>query len=302
MPTAAANGIEIAYDTFGDTASPPILLIVGLGRQMVFWDAAFCEQLAAKGLRVIRFDNRDTGLTTKFEAAGDPDLTQALTAAMNGEAVDAPYSLDDMADDAVGLLDALGIENAHICGMSMGAAITQIIGYRHPDRALSLIPIMGSTGSPDLPQARPEAIEALLRPVPREREACLAQAVEIWQVLSGSLRDDPERIREKAAREYDRAFYPQGMPRQFTAILANGNRKPRLSSVTAPTLVIHGEEDPLIPVEGGRDIAEAIPNAELLIIQGMGHSLPRAAWPQIVDAIAGHTTKKQATKKQATKN
>jgi pimeloyl-ACP methyl ester carboxylesterase len=155
---------------------------------------------------------------------------------------------------------------------------------------------MGSTGRPDLPQARPEAIEALLRPVPREREACLAQAVEIWQVLSGSLRDDPERIREKAAREYDRAFYPQGMPRQFTAILANGNRKPRLSSVTAPTLVIHGDEDPLIPVEGGRDIAEAIPNAELLIIQGMGHSLPRAVWPQIVDAIAAHTTKKPAAK------
>lgn len=201
-----------------------------------------------------------------------------------------------MADDAVGLLDALGIENAHICGMSMRAAITQIIGYRYPDRALSLIPIMGSTGSPDLPQARPEAIEALLRPVPREREACLAQAVEIWQVLSGSLRDDPERIRKKAAREYDRAFYPQGMPRQFTAILANGNRKPRLSAVTAPTLVIHGDEDPLIPVEGGRDIAEAIPNAELLIIQGMGHSLPRAVWPQIVDAIAAHTTKMSVTK------
>ena len=297
MPTAAANGIEIAYDTFGDRTSPPILLIAGLGRQMVFWDAAFCEQLAAKGLRVIRFDNRDTGLSTQFEAKGVPDLTQALTAAINGESVQAPYSLEDMADDAAGLLDALGIEKAHICGLSMGAAITQIIGYRHPDRVLSLIPIMGSTGSPDLPQARPEAIEALLRPVPRQRDACLAQSVEIWEVLSGSLRDDSEHIREKAAQEYDRAFYPQGMPRQFAAILANGNRRPRLSSVTAPTLVIHGDEDPLIPVEGGKDIAEAIPDAELLIVQGMGHSLPRAVWPRIVDAIAAHALKTQPAKK-----
>lgn len=294
MPNVTANGIQIEYDTFGDSSMPPLLLIMGLGRQMIFWDEKLCEMLAGQGLYVIRFDNRDVGLSTKFEEAGVPDIMAALTAWMQGQELQPPYSLNDMADDAIGLLDALGIEKAHICGVSMGSFITQIIGYRHPSRVLSLIPIMGTTGNPELPQPKPEAVEVLLTPAPEEREAYLEHAVKTWKVLWGTLNYDRDYMRQKAAMEYDRAFYPQGMARQYVAILAYGNRKPYLASITAPTLVIHGAEDPLVPLEGGKDTAEAIPGAELLIIDGMGHSLPKDVWSQIVDAIGKHTIKAMA--------
>jgi pimeloyl-ACP methyl ester carboxylesterase len=290
MAKAKANGIEIEYDTFGDHSSSPLLLIMGLGAQMIQWEDEFCKQLADKGLYVIRFDNRDVGLSTKFEEAGVPNIMAAITAIMERQEVQSFYSLDDMADDAIGLMDALSIKKAHICGASMGAAITQVIGYRHPSRALSLTPIMGSTGNPDLPQSKPEAMQFLLTPAPVEREAYIEHMVKMQKITWGSFPFDEQDTRKKTAAAYDRGFYPQGVARQLMATIANGNRKPRLSSVTAPTLVIHGAEDPLIPVEGGRDTAEAITGAKLLIIDKMGHSLPKEVWPQIVDAIVKNTS------------
>ncbi|MBI4766230.1 MAG: alpha/beta hydrolase [Deltaproteobacteria bacterium] len=291
MAKAKTNGIEIEYDTFGDRTSPPILLIMGLGGQMIAWEEDFCKQLVNKGFYVTRFDNRDIGLSTKIEEAGVPDIMEALTASMQGKKVQSFYSLDDMANDAIGLLDTLGIKKAHICGASMGAAITQVIGYSHPSRVLSLITIMGSTGNPKLPLAKPEAMQFLMTPAPVEREAFIEHGIKMWKVLNASFPFDEADTRKRMAASYDRSFYPQGIARQLMAIMANGNRKPRLASVTAPTLVIHGAEDPLVPVEGGKDTAEAIPGARLLIIDKMGHSLPKEAWPQIVGAIADHTGK-----------
>lgn len=288
MPQVSANGIQIEYDSFGDPAHPPLLLIAGLGRQLVFWDEEFCRSLAERGFYVIRFDNRDTGLSTKFESAGVPDTMAIYNSLMQGEEVKVPYILDDMADDSAGLLDAIGIDKAHICGVSMGAAITQIIGYRHPDRVLSLIPVMGTTGNPELPLPSQEAMDMLLSPAPEERSAYIEHTVKIMKTFWGKFVFDEDEARQKAALEYDRCFYPQGLTRQLAAIFVHGNRKPMLASVTAPTLVIHGSEDPVVPVEGGRDTAEAIEGARIRIIEGMGHSLPRDVWPKIVDSITDH--------------
>jgi len=293
MPNVKVNGIQIEYDTFGNSSSPPLLLIIGVGCQMIFWDEELCERLAAKDLYVIRFDNRDVGLSTKLEEAGVPDIMAALGALIQGETIQTPYTLDDMADDAVGLLDALGIEKAHICGTSMGGMIAQTVAIRHPSRVLSLIPIYGSTGNPELPRPKPEALDFFITPPPEEREAFIEHMVKGLQMLAGpGFPFDEEWHRNLAAQSYDRAFYPQGMARQLVAIWAHGNRKPALASVTAPTLVIHGSDDPIIPVEAGKDTAEAIAGANLLIIEGMGHDFPHSgAWPQIIDAIAEHTHK-----------
>jgi pimeloyl-ACP methyl ester carboxylesterase len=287
LPNTTANGIKIEYDTSGDPSSPVLLLIMGLSAQLIDWDEEFLARLVERGLFVIRFDNRDTGLSTKFEEGNMPDMTGVS----KGRGLKVFYTLDDMADDAVGLLDALGIEKAHICGVSMGAMITQIIGYRHPTRVLSLINIMGSTGAPKLPEAKPDALEMLITPAPKQRDAYIEHSVIMWKIFWGSLDFDEKFIRKKAAVSYDRAFYPQGIARQHAAIIKSGNRRPGLASITAPTLVIHGNEDPLLPLEHGKDIADNIPESEMLIIDGMGHCLPRAAWPRIVDAIAGHIEK-----------
>lgn len=295
MPEITANSIQITYDTFGDKNNPAILLVMGLGAQMIAWHEDFCRQLSDRGLYVIRFDNRDSGLSTKFDHLGVPDVLAAVTARLQGgKKITFDYTLDDMADDAVGLLDALGIEKAHICGVSMGAAITQVIGFRHPSRVLSLIPIMGTTGNPDLPPAKPEAQMMLFTTPPEERSAYIDYRAQVWKTIWGSLPFDEEKIRERSAAEYDRSYYPQGTPRQLMAIMANGNRTKRLEKIKAPTLVIHGTEDPLIIMDGGKDIARVIPDAELLLIDGMGHSLPEAAWPQLIDAISGHVKKAQA--------
>ncbi|MEE8400165.1 MAG: alpha/beta hydrolase [Desulfobacterales bacterium] len=292
MANITANGIQIEYDTFGEKTSPPLLLVMGLGAQMILWDEGFCEQLADKGLYVIRFDNRDIGLSTKFEDAGVPNMMEMMTDRAEGKEVTAPYSAEDMADDAVGLLDALGIEKAHICGASMGGMIIQTIGYRHPSKVLSLVSIMSTTGDPSLPQSTPEAMTALTTPAPSERDAYLDHSVKTQKVIgSPGFPFDEEEQRQKAARSFDRSFYPQGMARQMAAIMVQGNRRPELAAITAPTLVIHGADDPLVPVEGGKDTADAIPGAELLIIEGMGHSMPEGAWPQIVGAISEHTRK-----------
>jgi len=291
MAEITANGIQIEYDTFGKYGDQPLLLIVGLALQLIHWDESLCQQLARRGHYVIRFDNRDAGLSTKLAEVGIPDIGQIIEAQMKGEEIRPPYTIEDMADDAVGLLDALGIEKAHICGMSMGGMIAQTIALNHRQRILSLISIYSHTGNPALPPPKPEALECLLTPPPQEREASIAYTLKVCRTFSGTgFPLDGDWHRDIAAQAYDRAFYPEGVARQLAAVLTQKNRKPELGSVSVPTLVIHGADDPLVPVEGGKDTAEAVPGAELIIIDGMGHDLPHGgAWPQIVDAIADHT-------------
>jgi pimeloyl-ACP methyl ester carboxylesterase len=292
MPNVTANGIQIEYDTFGDSSCPALLLIAGNGAQTIFWDIEFCELLVKKGYFVIRFDNRDAGLSTKFEDAGIPDFQAAIKSLMEGKPVESAYSLDDMADDAVGLLDALGIEKAHICGASMGGMIAQFIAYRHPKHVLSLTSIMSTTGNPDLPQAKPETIAAVLAPAPAQREAYVEHNMNVWRkIWSPGFPFEETRARSFIEKSYDRSYYPQGAVRQNIALIANGDRRPSLSTIAVPTLVIHGADDPLIPVEGGKDTARVIPGASLLIINGMGHDMPKGVWAEIIDAISNHTRK-----------
>ena len=292
MPKAKANNIELEYEIYGDRSGKPLLLVMGLGAQMIRWDVLLIEELVKRGFYVIIFDNRDVGLSTKFGDAGIPDLTKAIGAAMKREKVESAYLLKDMADDAVGLLDALGIEKAHICGASMGGMIVQEIAINHPSRVLSLTSIMSTTGDPKLPQPSPKALKILMSPAPEGREASIEYAVETGRFLYGSgFPYDEEKARKEAARTYDRSFYPQGMSRQLVAILASGERTEKLASVRVPTLVIHGKDDPLVPHEAGIATSNAIPGAVLLLIDGMGHSLPPETWPQVLDAFVANTEK-----------
>jgi pimeloyl-ACP methyl ester carboxylesterase len=292
MPSTRANGIQIEYETFGSSSDRPLLLVMGLGAQMILWDEAFCEELAGNGHFVVRYDNRDVGLSTKFDEHGAPNLLELMQRRVAGESVEAPYTLDDMADDAAGLLDALGLDTAHVCGASMGGMIAQTLAIRHPSRLRSLVSIMSTTGNPDLPPPTPEAMAVLMTPPPEDRDGNIERAVETWKVIgSASLPFDAERIRRRAARQYDRCFHPIGVSRQLAAITAHGSRVDALQSVAAPTLVIHGDADPLVPVEGGHDTARCVPGAELLLIEGMGHDLHPQIWPRIIQAISEHTGK-----------
>lgn len=292
MTQVSANGIRIEYDTFGEETSPALLLIMGLGTQMIAWHDEFCEILANRGCYVIRFDNRDVGLSSKFEEMGIPNMMEVFASAFEGNPVLSPYTLDDMADDAVGLLSALGIEKAHICGASMGGMIAQVIAYRHPDRIKSLVSIMSTTGDPALPPATPDAMSAISSPAPVDREASIEHFVETWRLIgSPGFPFDEQRVRNLGIRAFDRCFYPQGWARQMVAIMAHGDRSERLKNVRVPTLVIHGSEDKLVPVEGGKATAAAIPGAELLIIEGMGHDFPEGAWQYIIDAVVNHIGK-----------
>lgn len=294
MPRVDANGIELEYDTFGRRSARPLVLVMGLGAQMILWDEEFCETLAARDFFVVRFDNRDVGLSTKFDHAGMPDVFRAVQKAATNQPVDAPYTLGDMADDTVYLMAALDIERAHVVGASMGGMIAQTLAIRHPERLLTMTSIMSTTGNPEVPPATPEALRVLLTPVPSEREAYLERSLRTWRVIgSPGFPFDEERVLARAARSFDRAFHPAGVARQLVAIIASGNRKRALRSVTTPTLVIHGDADPLARVEGGRDTADAVPGAELLIIEGMGHDLPRGAWVRIIDAIDAHASRVQ---------
>ncbi|MBG0776640.1 MAG: alpha/beta fold hydrolase [Desulfovibrionaceae bacterium] len=291
MAQAIANGITIEYDTFGDSHSPALLLIMGGGSQMIYWETEFCGLLTGKGFHVIRFDNRDVGLSTKFEQAGVPDIL----AAMAGKPTEPPYSLEDMADDAVGLLDALGIEKAHVCGASVGGMIAQVVSYRHPDRVLSLTSIMSSTGNPDLPKIKDEILAEVYKPIPDEREACIAHQVDMWRKLwSPGFAFEEERLKHLVGESFDRSYYPQGMARQGLAVVVHGYPKSSIASIKAPTLVIHGDKDPFMPVEGGRETARLIPGAKLLVIEGMGHDLPTETWPTITNAMAEHMSAARA--------
>jgi pimeloyl-ACP methyl ester carboxylesterase len=290
MPQLQANGIRIEYDSFGDRGARPLLLVMGLGAQMLLWEEAFCEALAERGHFVVRFDNRDIGLSSKLDGAPVPNPLELMMKVQSGAALQVPYTLDDMADDAAALIEALGLRSAHVCGASMGGMIAQTVALRHPARVRSLVSIMSSTGNPELPQASPEAMGVLIAPPPTTRAEAIEQGVKTWRVIgSPGFPFDEERIRARTGELYDRCFYPAGTARQLAAILAHGSRKAALAEVAAPTLVIHGAADPLVPLAGGRDTAESIPGAELLVIDGMGHDLPEAAWPRIVSAIGAHT-------------
>jgi pimeloyl-ACP methyl ester carboxylesterase len=288
---AKVNDIEIVFDTFGDPNKSPILLIMGLGAQMIDWKDDFCERLASRGYWVIRYDNRDAGLSTKFDDAGVPNMMQMLVASSQGETLESPYTIKDMVDDGVGLLDVLKIEKAHVIGVSMGGMIAQSMAIHYPDRLASLISIMSSTGEMDLPLPTPEALAVLTNPRPTDREGYIESSVDGWRFLSGpKFPPDENIVRKQAGLKFDRGIHPAGVARQMAAILASGGRRESLKSVTIPTLVIHGDADPLVPVEGGVDTADAIPGAELIIMEGMGHYLPIELWPQLIDAIVLHTS------------
>ncbi|MHA2284060.1 MAG: alpha/beta fold hydrolase [Promethearchaeota archaeon] len=292
MPKANANNIKIEYETFGNASDKPLLLVNGLGSQMINWDEGFIQLLVDRGFYVIRFDNRDVGLSTKIDEAGVPNMMDAYMAIQAGKPYDPPYSVEDMADDAVGLLDALKIEKAHVCGVSMGGMIVQVLTYRHPTRVLSLTSIMSSTGNPDIPRGDPEVGRVMATPAPSDRDGYIEYYIKLRRLLHGTkFPYDEAKHREHSGRAYDRSFYPPGISRQSLAIMANGNRTSKLASITVPTLVIHGSDDPVIRVEGGKDTHEAIHGSKLLIIDGMGHSLPPETWEKISNAIEGIAAK-----------
>jgi len=282
MSSAQANGITIEFDTFGDPNSPPVLLIMGLGVQMTLWDPEFCQSIADRGYYVIRFDNRDVGLSSSFDDTGVDDLGEV----MSGK-VSAPYALTDMAADAAGLLDALGISSAHIVGASMGGMIAQTFAIAYPDKTQSLTSIMSTTGDPEVGQASPEALGALLGPAPTTRDEAIESRVRTSKVIgSPGFPADEAQLREYAGSAYDRAFHPSGMVRQLAAVIGQPNRTEALRAVDVPTLVIHGADDPLVNPSGGVATADAIPNAILKIVPGMGHDVPPALYGEIVESLA----------------
>jgi pimeloyl-ACP methyl ester carboxylesterase len=279
--TTPANGITIAYETFGSPDGEPLLLVMGLATQMLGWDEGLCEQLVARGFFVVRFDNRDIGLSTHLDHAGAPDLAALL----GGDVSSAAYRLEDMADDTAALIDALGLDSAHIAGASMGGMIAQSVAARHPSKVRSLTSIM-STPAHSIGGPTEAAMAALLRPAATTREEAIERAVDTYRVIgSPGYPIDEHRIRAVAAESYDRAFDPAGTARQLAAIWASGDRRAAVSGIRCPTLVIHGEDDPLVQIDGGRVTAEVIEDAELVTFSGMGHDLPRALWPQLVDLI-----------------
>ena len=280
---APANGIELAYEEFGDPADPTVLLIMGLGVQMLGWDEEFCELLAGRGFRAVRFDNRDVGRSTKIEGERPPDLM----AAVMGDTSSASYTLDEMAGDSAGLLDHLGVEAAHVVGASQGGMIAQTLAIGRPARVLSLVSIMSSTGDRAVGYQHPEALPVLLSGRPADREGFAESAVQVFRVIGSPGFDaDEERLRERARASFDRGYHPEGTARQLLAIAASGDRTEALRGLSVPTVVIHGTDDPLIDVSGGKATAAAIPGARLELIEGMGHDLPRELWPRFVDLIA----------------
>ena len=282
------NGaVEIVYETFGSSADPAILLIMGLATQMLGWDERFCRLLADQGYFVIRFDNRDVGLSSRTEGP-PPDVAALFLKAMAGEDIgEVPYTLSDMAGDALAVLDGLGIERAHIVGASMGGMIAQVLTLEHPDRVRSLTSIMSTTGAPDVGQPDPAVMGALLAPPPASREEAIEAGVNLGRAIAGPLFDEAG-TRAYVAASYDRAFNPDGFAFQIAAIGRSAPRTDALGAVTAPTLVIHGKADPLVTPSGGEATAAAIPGAKLLMFDDMGHDLPEPLWPKITGAIIDH--------------
>jgi pimeloyl-ACP methyl ester carboxylesterase len=284
-----ANDIRLAYDTFGNPSDPPILLVMGLGMQMLAWDELFCEHLAIKGYWVIRFDNRDIGRSSKLDAAATPGIWQMISAGLFHGPFSAPYRLKDMASDTVGLMDALDIRAAHVVGASMGGMIAQEIAIHQPKRLLTMTSIMSTTGDTRLPNASLKMRLRLLKRSPVEKYAYEKHIVSLFKLLNGSYYPfDEARYRRLAADVFKRGIHPKGIARQLAAVIASGSRKEKLGTVETPALVIHGDADPLIPVAHGQATADAIPEAKLHIVPGMGHTMPEAAWPEIIDTIVRH--------------
>ncbi|MEY4670640.1 MAG: hypothetical protein RLZZ415_519 [Pseudomonadota bacterium] len=290
MPQVNANGISLEVERYGDPANPLLLLIMGLGAQLTLWPIELVEALVARGYHVIRYDNRDIGLSTKFTEHGVPNVRKVLLMRLFGLRPKLPYRLTDMAADAVALLDSLGIAKAHIVGASMGGMIAQLVAATYPERTLSLTSIMSTTGNRRVPPARPEAFKALTTPPPAN--ATLADMIphvtRIARAIGSPAYPTPEdRLVERITRDFERSFHPTGAGRQLAAIIDDGCRRSRLKNVSAPSLVIHGVDDPLVRVEGGRDTAAHIPGARLHEIPGMGHDLPLELVDEVADAITG---------------
>lgn len=282
MPRVQANGIELFYDEHGDRNAPPLVLVMGLGMQLIGWNDGFVRLLAERGFRVIRHDNRDVGLSTHLDG-----VPSHLKDVLMGDPSQVPYRLSDMARDTVGLLDALGIDSAHFVGASMGGMIVQTVAIEHPRRVLSLCSIMSTTGARDAGQATREAMTVLMAPAATDRESAVARAITANRVIgSPAYPVSADVLRARAEAAFDRAFYPEGFARQLAAIRASPDRTPALASVSAPTLVIHGEDDTLVQISGGEATARAIPDATLLRLPGMGHDFPEPLWPRMADAIA----------------
>jgi len=285
---ARVGDVELAYETFGDPARPAMLLVMGLATQMLGWRAPFCEQLADRGFHVIRYDNRDVGRSTKFSSHRPPTAAQLL----RRDASAAAYTLADMADDGVGLLDCLGIECANVVGASMGGMIAQTIAFRHRERVLSLASIMSNTGARWSGQPSLGMYSVLLKRAPRDREGFIEHQMGVFaRTGSPGFPRDEDDLREMAAASFDRGYDPASAGRQLAAIIASGDRTAELAEIRVPTVVIHGTKDRLVAPSGGRATAKAIPGARLVTIDGMGHDLPRGAWPQIVAAIAENATR-----------
>ena len=284
MTSATAHGITIEYETFGDPGSPPVLLIMGLGGQLTAWNPDFCTQLAGRGFFVIRYDNRDVGLSTWFDDAGEANIGGLLDGSYA-----APYAMADLAADAAGLLDALGAASAHIVGVSMGGMIAQTFALDFPERTRTLVSIMSTTGDPTVGQPHPEALATLMVPVPTTREDAIEQGVKGWRVIgSPGYPFDEDRIRRAAADAYDRGFHPAGTARQLAAVIVQPERTAALAALDVPTLVIHGEADILVDASGGRATAAAIPGATLTLVPGMGHDLPPERDEQLIDELTSH--------------
>ena len=280
---ARVGDLELAYETFGDPTDPALLLVMGLGTQMLGWHEDFCAALAERRFHVIRYDNRDVGRSTKLTGHPPPTTRQLLRRDKRAAA----YTLADMADDGVGLLDALGISRAHVVGASMGGMIAQTIALRHPDRVLSLVSIMSNTGARFSGRPALGTYRVLLEPPASSRETYVARAEKVFgRIGSPGFPHDPEELRRRAGMAYDRGYDPAGGGRQLAAIVASTDRTRDLARIAVPTLVIHGTADRLVSPSGGRATARAIPGARLVLIPGMGHDLPRGAWPRIVGAIA----------------
>ncbi len=292
---APSNGIELAYQEMGDPDGEPLLLVMGLATQMIAWDEEFCSLLADRGFRVVRFDNRDIGRSTKIDSAGVPSRVDMMA----GRRATAPYLLRDMARDTTGLMDHLGFDSAHLVGVSMGGMIVQTVAIETPERVRSLVSMLSTTGSRWVGLPSYKAFGVLLGAPPKGRDAVIERGVKTFGVIgSPGFPFDEERVRDVAGRSYDRGHSADGVLRQLHAITASGDRTRALRGVEVPTTVIHGSRDPLVRPNGGRATARAIPGARLRMIDGMGHDLPRAVWPEVVEAIASNAARAPSSAKQ----
>jgi pimeloyl-ACP methyl ester carboxylesterase len=284
----AHNGsVEIYYEAFGDPADPALLMVNGLGSQLINYRTEWVERFVARGFFAVRFDNRDVGLSTKFDAVS-PQYRSAVEAIRDGQAVDTPYRLGDMADDAVAVLDALGIERAHVMGLSMGGMVVQQLAIDHPDRLLSMTSVMSSTGDRDVGQPSKEAFAALTAAPATDRASAIERHLSGLRIFGSPDQLDVERQSQYAGEAFDRCFNPAGVARQMIAIMASGSRSEALRSVQVPTLVLHGDQDKLVDISGGRRTAECIPGARFVVMDGMGHDYPPAFWDHWVELVGEH--------------